>query len=34
MRQVVEGYNAMIEELIMHRDLKLRNIMINFPEYT
>ena len=34
MRQICEGYNAMIDNLIIHRDLKLRNLMIHFPDHT
>ena len=32
MRQLVTGFNDMMSVLVIHRDLKLQNIMLNFPE--
>ena len=34
MRQIVQGYNATIGELIVHRDLKLNNVMVHFVDKT
>jgi serine/threonine protein kinase len=31
-RQIVEGCNAMYDAKVMHRDLKLDNILIQFPD--
>ena len=32
--QLVHGFNDMMKELVIHRDLKLQNIMLHFPEET
>lgn len=32
MRQLVTGFSDMMSVLVIHRDLKLQNIMLNFPE--
>ena len=34
MCQLIDGLNAMMKHNIIHRDLKLENIMIHFPGYT
>ena len=34
MRQILLGYNATINELVMHRDLKMGNIMVHFNNKT
>ena len=34
MRQLVQGYSATIGELVVHRDLKLQNIMVHFQGKT
>lgn len=34
MIQLVEGFNDMMNVLVIHRDLKLQNVMLDFPEYT
>jgi len=34
MRQLVQGFSDMMDVLIVHRDLKLQNIMLNFPDHT
>ena len=34
MRQITWGYKAMIENLVLHRDLKLQNIMVHFNGQT
>lgn len=31
MRQLVNGFNDMMSVLVIHRDLKLQNIMLHFP---
>ena len=31
MRMIVEGFNDMMSVLVIHRDLKLQNIMLHFP---
>lgn len=31
MQQLVSGFNDMLDVLVIHRDLKLQNIMIHFP---
>ena len=31
MRMLVQGFNDMMHVLVIHRDLKLQNIMLNFP---
>jgi serine/threonine protein kinase len=31
MQQVVTGFAAMFEKLVIHRDLKLQNLMLHFP---
>lgn len=30
--QIVQGFHAMVEVLVIHRDLKLQNIMVHFPD--
>ena len=32
MKQLVQGFNDMISVLVIHRDLKLQNIMLHFPD--
>jgi len=32
MRMLVQGFNDMMSVLVIHRDLKLQNIMLNFPQ--
>ena len=32
MKQLVQGFNDMISVLVIHRDLKLQNIMVHFPD--
>ena len=32
MRQLVNGFNDMMSVLVIHRDLKLQNIMLHFPD--
>jgi len=34
MYQLVHGFNDMIDVLVIHRDLKLQNIMLHFPDLT
>lgn len=34
MQQLVGGFNDMLDVLVIHRDLKLQNIMIHFPTMT
>ena len=34
MYQLVNGFNDMFEVLVIHRDLKLQNIMLHFPDHT
>ena len=34
MHQLVNGFNDMMSVLVIHRDLKLQNIMIHFPDET
>jgi serine/threonine protein kinase len=31
MHQLVQGFNDMMSVMVIHRDLKLQNIMLNFP---
>lgn len=33
MRQLVTGFNDMMAVLVIHRDLKLQNIMMHFPDH-
>ena len=33
MRQLVTGFNDMMMVLVIHRDLKLQNIMMHFPDH-
>lgn len=33
MNQLVNGFNDMMDVLVIHRDLKLQNIMLHFPNY-
>ena len=33
-RQIITGYKAIIGELIVHRDLKLKNILVHFNNQT
>ena len=32
MRMLVQGFNDMMSVLVIHRDLKLQNIMLHFPQ--
>lgn len=32
MKQLINGFNDMMKVLVIHRDLKLQNIMLHFPE--
>lgn len=32
MYQLINGFNDMMAVLVIHRDLKLQNIMLHFPE--
>lgn len=32
--QLVNGFHDMMKELVIHRDLKLQNIMLHFPDET
>ena len=32
MKQLVQGFNDMISVLVIHRDLKLQNIRLHFPD--
>lgn len=32
MHQLVHGFNDMMDVLVIHRDLKLQNIMLHFPD--
>lgn len=32
MYQLVHGFNDMMDVLVIHRDLKLQNIMLHFPD--
>lgn len=34
MSQLINGFNDMMSVLVIHRDLKLQNIMLHFPEET
>jgi serine/threonine protein kinase len=34
MFQLVNGFNDMMDVLVIHRDLKLQNIMLHFPNYS
>jgi serine/threonine protein kinase len=34
MFQLVNGFNDMMDNLVIHRDLKLQNIMLHFPDLT
>jgi len=34
MRQVVQGFTDYLNELLVHRDLSMKNIMIHFPDKT
>ena len=34
MIQLVNGFNDMMDNLVIHRDLKLQNIMLHFPKIT
>jgi len=33
MTQLVTGFSDMMDVLVVHRDLKLQNIMLNFPDH-
>lgn len=34
MQQLVQGFSDMMDVLVIHRDLKLQNIMLHFPDHT
>ena len=34
LRQIVEGCSALYHVRVMHRDLKLDNILVHFPKYS
>jgi len=34
MKQLVYGFNHMMAVLVIHRDIKLQNIMLHFPDHT
>jgi serine/threonine protein kinase len=33
MYQLINGFNDMMSVLVIHRDLKLQNIMLHFPDH-